>query len=158
MDELISRQVLDLWDRYKPTIAVDAIEYDRELKQLLSTNLAEVGMGRMVNGFPIDADDLMLRVEEKYGFRSRDRLYDIIRKMPKYELASIHPEPHWIPCSERLPEKEGYYLITKECLGFVGVDTRYYYTERDSGYWSLYENGTVIAWMPLPEPYKGVTT
>ena len=41
--ELISRQVLDLWNRYKPTIAVDAIEYDRELKKLLSTNLAEVG-------------------------------------------------------------------------------------------------------------------
>ncbi len=43
MSDLISRQVLDLWDRYKPTIAVDAIEYDRELKQLLSTNLEEVG-------------------------------------------------------------------------------------------------------------------
>ena len=43
MEELISRQVLDLWNRYKPTIAVDAIEYDMELKKLLSTNLAEVG-------------------------------------------------------------------------------------------------------------------
>ena len=36
--ELISRQVLDLWNRYKPTIAVDAIEYDRELKKLLGTD------------------------------------------------------------------------------------------------------------------------
>ena len=43
MSELISRQLLDLWNKYKPTIAVDAIEYDRELRQLLSTNLAEVG-------------------------------------------------------------------------------------------------------------------
>ena len=43
MSDLISKQVLDLWNRYKPTIAVDAIEYDRELKKLLSTNLAEVG-------------------------------------------------------------------------------------------------------------------
>ena len=41
--ELISRQVLDLWNKYKPTIAVDAIEYDRELRQLLSTNLASLG-------------------------------------------------------------------------------------------------------------------
>lgn len=56
------------------------------------TNLAEVGTDRAVKGFPIDADDLMLRVEEKYGFMSRDRLYDIIRKMPKYELVSIQPE------------------------------------------------------------------
>ena len=43
MSDLIIRQVLDLWNRYKPTIAVDAIEYDRELKKILSTNLAEVG-------------------------------------------------------------------------------------------------------------------
>lgn len=43
MDDYMSRQVLDLWNRYKPTIAVDAIEYDRELKKLLGANLAEVG-------------------------------------------------------------------------------------------------------------------
>ena len=43
MDDAISRQVLELWNRYKPTIAVDAIEYDRELKKLLSTNLASLG-------------------------------------------------------------------------------------------------------------------
>ena len=43
MDEAISRQVLELWNRYKPTIAVDAIEYDRELKKLLGTNLASLG-------------------------------------------------------------------------------------------------------------------
>ena len=41
--ELINRQVLDLWNRYRPTIAVDAIEYDRELRRLLSTNLASLG-------------------------------------------------------------------------------------------------------------------
>ena len=40
---MISRQLLDLWNRYKPTIAVDAIEYDRELKKLLDTNLASLG-------------------------------------------------------------------------------------------------------------------
>ena len=40
---MISRQVLDLWNRYKPTLAVDAIEYDRELKKLLGTNLASLG-------------------------------------------------------------------------------------------------------------------
>ena len=43
MSNLISKQVLELWNRYKPTIAVDAIEYDRELKKLLSTNLASLG-------------------------------------------------------------------------------------------------------------------
>ena len=52
--ELISRQVLDLWNKYKPTIAVDAIEYDRELKKLLGTNLAEVGTN--CSEFPNNSD------------------------------------------------------------------------------------------------------
>lgn len=43
MVNAISRQILELWNRYKPTIAVNAIEYDRELKKLLGTNLASLG-------------------------------------------------------------------------------------------------------------------
>lgn len=44
MSDQIDRQaVLSLWDKYHSTIAVDAMEYDRELRQLLGTNLAEVG-------------------------------------------------------------------------------------------------------------------
>lgn len=37
MDDLISRQaVIDLWEKYHPTIAVDAMQYDAELRQLPS--------------------------------------------------------------------------------------------------------------------------
>ena len=59
----------------------------------LGTNLAEVGtdQARTVKGFPIDADLLMLKVEEEYGFMARDRLYELIRNMPKYELPSAQP-------------------------------------------------------------------
>ncbi len=76
-------------------VAVKALEQlpsatDTNVGTKLGTNLAEVGTDRAVKGFPIDADDLMLRVEEEYGFRSRDRLYDIIRKMPKYKLPPAH--------------------------------------------------------------------
>ena len=55
MSDLISRQVLELWNRYKPTIAVDAIEYDRELKKLLGTNLTEVGTDCISRQAAIDA-------------------------------------------------------------------------------------------------------
>ena len=55
MSDLISKQLLDLWNRYKPTIAVDAIEYDRELKKLLGTNLAEVGTDLISRQGTIDA-------------------------------------------------------------------------------------------------------
>ena len=55
MNDLISKQVLDLWNRYRPTIAVDAIEYDRELKKLLSTNLASLGTDCISKQQAIDA-------------------------------------------------------------------------------------------------------
>lgn len=61
--------------------------------------------------------------------------------------------PHWIPCSERLPEDDGTYLITGKSI----------YTFKDPTFWTdiaVFEdddwNGkNVIAWMPLPEPFKG---
>ena len=64
MDELISRQVLDLWNSYKPTIAVDAIEYDRELKKLLSTNLAEVGTDCISRQALLDKFEPWLKVKD----------------------------------------------------------------------------------------------
>lgn len=54
-------------------------------------------------------------------------------------------EPHWIPVSERLPEETGEYLTTT-MYGDVFCD-----------YWqSCNFNRTemVIAWMPMPEPWK----
>lgn len=56
----------------------------------------------------------------------------------------------WIPCSERMPDKGGYYLWSAKG-GEVKKD---FYWE---GHWDKAEKYgyEVIAWMPLPEPYKG---
>lgn len=51
----------------------------------------------------------------------------------------------WIPCSERLPKDNGYYLTTT-MYGEVYCD---YWTDD-----SFDRQETVISWMPLPEPYK----
>lgn len=54
-------------------------------------------------------------------------------------------EPNkWIPVTERLPEKDGQYLVTVK-KGYMLI-----------GLWcGIKEDwGNVIAWMPLPEPYK----
>lgn len=70
--------------------------------------------------------------------------------------------PQWIPCSERLPEKYGEYICTmqdgqvQEC-GFVpttqkGLIPGWSTCEADGYKFLWYED--VIAWMPLPEPYK----
>ena len=108
MDDLISRQAalecFHCWiDKHGDVHEPDEMpEYQRiealpsAQPEQLGTDLAEVGTEEMkkrtVKGFPIDADLLMLTVEEKYGFRARDKLYGIIRYMPKYELPSVQPE------------------------------------------------------------------
>lgn len=51
----------------------------------------------------------------------------------------------WIPVSERLPEKNGYFL-TSTVFNDVYCD-----------FWNGYEferTEMILAWMPLPEPYK----
>ena len=78
-------------------------------------------------------------------------------------------EPHWNPVTERLPETDDEVLTTYIVNGNRKkryVETSRYYYDGFSGYWSSPWDeyriaGTrieVIAWMPLPEPYKGVTT
>jgi hypothetical protein len=82
MSDLISRQVLDLWNRYKPTIAVDAIEYDRELKKLLGTNLASLGTDAISRQQAIDA------VMECYD---NDELFEVY-EWKLNELPTIQPK------------------------------------------------------------------
>lgn len=64
--------------------------------------------------------------------------------------------PRWTPVAERLPEKIGNYLVT--CLdGGRQIDLGYWHIdERGEGFWSLNwcDANSVMAWMPLPEPYK----
>ena len=68
----------------------------------------------------------------------------------------------WIPCSERLPEKSGQYLV---CAIYVGVSLASFDRDkREWGYWQddpcgwngekWIEIDEVTHWMPLPEPPK----
>ena len=58
----------------------------------------------------------------------------------------------WIPCSERVPEHKHNLLL---CLksGYVGEG---YYSARGFCDVNSYPYDDVIAWMPLPSPYKKV--
>ena len=69
---------------------------------------------------------------------------------------------NWIPCSERLPDKRGDYLVTLRGNGEPWVEIALW-NETFGGRWQmvLYNDvdysdiSNVIAWMPLPEPYQG---
>ena len=66
-------------------------------------------------------------------------------------LKNMVENARWIPCSERLPEKDGRYLVTCRNWGAWVVDWNIWHNEPKQSW--VYEQG-VIAWMPLPEPYE----
>ena len=94
-------------------------------------------------------------------------------------IKALETEPHWIPVTERLPEEEDsifarYYGTdrwrksmfrkkSREVIVTSVFEDGELHTEvahTTDGEWYVGVNvvpRTVIAWMPLPEPFKGVT-
>lgn len=79
------------------------------------------------------------------------------------QLVNETMEHDWIPCSERLPEltdSELYTmaLVTIEngdvCLGAYHSDDKEWRTRMSVGEKYYSKKHKVVAWMPLPEPYK----
>ena len=61
-------------------------------------------------------------------------------------------EMNWILCSERLPITKDDYIITVKDKYGAWTDC----VEWSADYhWWGHDDDAVIAWMPLPEPYKG---
>lgn len=54
------------------------------------------------------------------------------------------PSERWIPCSERLPEEHEEVLTYNPVFGIT-------FNSIHNGKWRKHP----VAWMPLPEPYKG---
>lgn len=79
-----------------------------------------------------------------------DELTDAIMQLPS-------AEPKWIPVTERLPEESGYYLITSKCGDVFDTEIRFFFFQHERRTKWKEGFGEVIAWMPLPKPYEGVT-
>ena len=105
----------------------------------------------------------------KYDEKLYERIMQILDERIK-PLPSAQPEQRWIPCSERLPEEYGEFLVTMtekakaKDLGF-DIDETYIRKMRyNSNGWQLPRHipswineavkDEVLAWMPLLEPYQ----
>ena len=106
-------------------------------------------------------------VESEIDFTKHEReVHEIIENVlgvqekALKELPPVNPAErvgHWIPVSERLPDNHGDY-ISSDSDGVVGVlyfiDGEWIYDIYDKH--DIIDN--VIAWMPLPTPYKASPT
>lgn len=112
----------------------------------------------------IDADALKQHIDKQPALPdgnyagNHSALKALINMQP-----TIEPEPHWIPCSERLPDKEGRYLVwavmsfvpdyVDEPNTYQGTTIASYFKRLRPFKWFGDHVEQVIAWMPLPKPY-----
>lgn len=124
-------------------------------------------MGRL-----IDADKLIEEIESYRGDIFASEIVELIKQMPTVG--------EWIPCSERLPDKEKIVLVSQtyswkrfEDGASVTIGRLHQREKNTMPYWEFqhyrpdFKHGTIMdngiicpgseyvsAWMPLPEPYN----
>lgn len=96
----------------------------------------------------------------KRGYWSPNKKQELVDRLAMYEdredAKDTNVPGKWIPCSERLPELNVLVLTQWGVYysGEIRIEILYL---NELGRWNgaLGEpNGKVIAWMPLPEPYR----
>lgn len=105
---------------------IDADTFEQELKEKLLPLLVEkYGKEEAMKGLHFSLQDCISNIQG--------------------QPTITQPEPEWIPVSERLPKENGFYL-TSTMYGEVYLDAW------NGINWERSEE--ILAWMPLPEPYK----
>ena len=106
------------------------------------------------------------------GFKWHNYLYESGEQLNNDDIASYLiangvTVQEWISVNDRLPDKDGCYIVTAcdegcSCGEGIWYDTVVIEAEHYKGEWSWNENGTeyditdlVTHWQPLPQPPKG---
>lgn len=135
-----------IWNRYKA-------EYEIERETLDAYNMAiealqEEPKTKCVARIEVDTEEVVKRIKEEYDIMDG-----------------------WIPCSERLPNKEELYMVTLKTVSddYRFIDLLYYGKPlmpnckvngacwyRSDSEWGdvVYDDTDILAWMPLPKPYR----
>lgn len=104
----------------------------------------------------INYHDFMKKLADSRQMIAASNVLKIIEEF-QGDLEQDEKENGWIPVSERLSEKNKDVIATVKYSGFMGMYGRWLKTAfiDDYGEWNgECIGGEVIAWMPLPEPYK----
>lgn len=102
-----------------------------------------------------EAIQRLMILREQVGPLSRmalDKAIDALESQEKPNIDANEPKREWTPTNKELPELEKYVLC--QChAGIVEILrlTEYGWCNEIEGH---YMQSFVIAWMPLPEPYK----
>lgn len=140
-------------------------------KMMLDQNGCPISAAYFALGKAIEAlrhPENSLRMD-KYSYQGKlEKAYDDGYEQG-YAQAKFDYEQRWIPCSERLPEVCGRYLVTRGLNACGSLWNRVYITnysdlmglKSEKIWWhgsvgkSDFERlDDVLAWMPLPEPYE----
>jgi len=109
------------------------------------------------NGGPTMDDAITIMIDEDGLAEEYDDTYDVTihcdTEEDQQKVIKDLRSRTWVPCSVRLPENDDKVLCcTATKKGTRNIVIGYYIAERE--YWACGMNSNVIAWMPLPEPYK----
>ena len=134
---------------------------------------------------PIDADEITATLEIAISMMENTKSIISVENLPVIDVEikaytdilkgikeqpTVQPEPQWIPCEERMPEKTPLwktvgYLATVTCDSWEEPRTMYVKWEtttvrgKEVSRWT-FDNRLfppewrVVAWMPMPEAYK----
>lgn len=130
----------------------------------LAENFGEIAMNEIDKARScedcISREEVKSEIRRWLGYLDEDMISRINVGIDR--LPSITPKARWIPVSEGLPEHNMSVLITvRRYDDEIVVRSGYYYSNGDNSIfhadngncWGIDEDG-LLAWMPLPQPYK----
>ena len=110
----------------------------------------------------IDADalsiyfDALIKHAEMEGLYNMAHVYErclqIVNDAP---TADVAPRAEWISVEERLPDRNGVFLVSLKESGYENLVYFDVIPYADGEWRNLPDKFTVSHWMPLPEPPKG---
>ena len=124
-----------------------------KLKELFSEVIGSIAKKPEMNG------------NLEHMIRASAMVIQMIDDAPTVNALNCSEIPNnWIPCSERLPEKEGWYITTVESEktgkrrienDLFAVDIALAHGHTPNKFCKDGYRQRTVAWMPFPEPYQG---